>query len=154
MVFLRPPDAEYIPSLEAPKGLPDVPHTHVMDKWSHLSSKDVVVAASDCEEDEPGVAARVVHNELGKCKIRRRLVGDLVDAGSEVLCHTLLKQISDLHQYQCTRAISYPAAVGVIFRRPTLTRSRPGKLTWPEGRLRDGTRSANLEYPENRKLCR
>lgn len=66
-----------------------------------------------------------------------------------------IKKISDLHQDLRTRAISYPAAAaGVIFRRPTLTRSRPKKLTWPDGRLRDGTRSANLEYPENRKLCR
>lgn len=89
MVFLRHPGVEYIPSLEAPRELSDALHTHVMDKWSHLSSKDVVVAASDCEEDELGVAARVVHNEPGKRKTRRRLVGDLVDAGSEVLCHTL-----------------------------------------------------------------
>lgn len=89
MAFLRPPDVEYIPSLEALRELSGALHTHVMDKWSHLSSKHVVVAASDCEEDEPGAAARVVHNELGKCKIRMKLVGDSVDAGSEVLCHTL-----------------------------------------------------------------
>lgn len=60
------------------------------DKWSHLSSKDVVVAASDREEYELGVVVvRVVHNEPGKCKLHKRLVGDSAGVGFGASCRTL-----------------------------------------------------------------
>lgn len=73
--------------------------------------------------------------------------------GPRVVLYFKFKKNQRFVSKTCARVISYPAAVGVIFRRPTLTRSRPGKLTWPEGRLRDGTRSASLEYLESRRLC-
>lgn len=48
------------------------------------------MAANDCEGDELGVVAvRVVHSGPGKCKLRKRVVGDLVGAGFEVSCRTL-----------------------------------------------------------------
>jgi hypothetical protein len=90
------------------------------------------VVVSGREGYEQDVAVKAMHNEPGRCKLHKKLVGDLASAGFEASCHT-------------------PPA-GVIFRRPTLTGPRPGKLAWPEGRLRDGARSASSEYPENRKL--
>lgn len=89
-MFLRLPAVEYIPSLEALRGPSGVLHNHVMDKWSHLSLKHVVVAVSGHEEDELGVAVRVVHNELGKYKLHRRVaVGDSAGVGFEASCRTL-----------------------------------------------------------------
>lgn len=80
---------EYIPSLEALWGVSGALHTHVTDKWSHLSSKDAVVAVSDREEYELGVVVRVVHNEPGKYKLHMRLVGDSVGVGFGASCRTL-----------------------------------------------------------------
>lgn len=59
------------------------------DKRSHLNSKDVVVAASGREEDEPDVAVRTVHSELVKRKLHRRLVEGSAGVGFGTSCRTL-----------------------------------------------------------------